>query len=165
MSWVSRFIYANWNYLMGGLVLMMVFICGVQIGESRIQREWNAEKLRVALVVAKQEQRAADVQQSQTQINREISNEYAKNSKALASRLPSLRPVGVCSSTPICAGSVPTVSEAPAGAASISADALSLTAGDTGAVSCAQLSKDAAQTTLMLLEVQRWYQQQAALAR
>ncbi len=67
MSWISRFIYANWNYLMGGLVLLMVFICGVQIGESRIQREWNAEKLRVALVVAKQEQRAADVQQSQSQ--------------------------------------------------------------------------------------------------
>lgn len=60
MSWASRFIYANWNYLMGGLVLLMVFICGVQIGESRIQREWNSEKLRVALVVAKQEQHVAD---------------------------------------------------------------------------------------------------------
>lgn len=165
MNWFTRFIFANWNYLMGGLVLLMVFICGVQIGESRIQREWNAEKLRVALVVAKQEQRAADVQQSQSQINREISNEYAKNSKALASRLPSLRSVGVCSSPPISAGSVPTLSEAPPGAASLPADALSLTAGDAGAVSCAQLSKDAAQTTLMLLEVQRWYEQQAALAR
>lgn len=163
MSWVSRFIYANWNYLLGGLVLLMVFICGVQIGESRIQREWNAEKLRVALVVAKQEQRAADVQQSQSLINQEISNEYAKNSKALGSRLPSPRPVGVCSSAPISAGSVSTVSEAPAGAASIPADALSLTAGDAGAVSCAQLSKDAAQTTLMLLEVQRWYQKQSAI--
>lgn len=163
MNWFTRFIFANWNYLMGGLVLLMVLICGVQIGESRIQREWNAEKLRVALVVAKQEQRAADVQQSQSQINREISNEYAENSKVLGSRLPILSPVGVCSSTPINAGSVPTVSEAPAGAASIPADALSLTAGDAGAVSCAQLSKDAAQTTLMLLEVQRWYQKQLAI--
>ena len=163
MSWVSRFIYANWNYLLGGLVLLMVFICGVQIGETRVQREWNAEKLRVALVVAKQEQRAADVQQSQSLINQEISNEYAKNSKALGSRLPSPRPVGVCSSAPISAGSVSTVSEAPAGAASLPADALSLTAGDAGAVSCARLSKDAAQTTLMLLEVQRWYQKQSAI--
>jgi len=163
MSWVSRFIYANWNYLLVGLVLLLVFICGVQIGEAHVQREWNAEKLRAAQVAAKQEQRAADVQQSQSQINREISNEYAKNSKALGSRLPGLRPVGVCSSTPISVGSVPTVSEAPAGATSISADALSLTAGDAGAVSCAQLSKDAAQTTLMLLEVQRWYQKQLAI--
>lgn len=120
MSWVSRFIYANLNYLLGGLVLLMVFICGVQIGEARVQREWNAEKLRAALVAAKQEQRAADVQQSQSQINQEISNEYAKNAKALGSRLPGLRPVGVCISAPISAGSVPTVSEAPAGAASLS---------------------------------------------
>ncbi|MGV0962035.1 MAG: hypothetical protein ACOYB1_19585 [Limnohabitans sp.] len=163
MSWVSRFIYANLNYLLGGLVLLMVFICGVQIGEARVQREWNAEKLRAALVAAKQEQRAADVQQSQSQINQEISNEYAKNAKALGSRLPGLRPVGVCISAPISAGSVPTVSEAPAGAASLPADALSFTAGDAGAVSCAQLSKDAAQTTLMLLEVQRWYQKQSAI--
>lgn len=163
MNWFTRFIFANWNYLMGGLVLLMVFICGVQIGESRIQREWNSEKLRMALVVAKQEQRAADVQQSQSQINREISNEYARNSKALGSRLPGLCPVGVCSSTPICAGSLPTVSEAPTGVASLPTDALSLTAGDAGAVSCAQLSKDAAQTTLMLLEVQRWYQKQSAI--
>lgn len=163
MNWFTRFIFTNWNYLLGGLVLLMVFICGVQIGEARVQREWNAEKLRAALVAAKQEQRAADVQQSQSQINQEISNEYAKNSKALGSRLPSLRPVGVCSSAPISAGSVPTVSEAPAGAASLPADALSLTAGDAGAVSCAQLSKDAAQTTLMLLEVQRWYQKQSAI--
>ena len=163
MNWFTRFIFANWNYLMGGLLLVMVLICGVQIGEVRVQREWNAEKLRAALVTAKQEQRAADVQQSQSQINQEISNEYAKNSKALGSRLPSLRPVGVCRSAPISAGSVPTVSEAPAGAASLPADALSFTAGDAGAVSCAQLSKDAAQTTLMLLEVQRWYQKQSAI--
>ena len=163
MNWFTRFIFANWNYLMGGLVLLMVLICGVQIGETRVHREWNAEKLRAALVVAKQEQRAADLQQSQSQINQEISNEYAKNSRLLGSRLPGIRPVGVCSSTPISAGSVPTVSEAPAGAASIPADALSLTAGDAGAVSCAQLSKDAAQTTLMLLEVQRWYQKQSAI--
>ena len=163
MNCIARFIFVNWNYLMGGLLLLMVLICGVQIGEARVQREWNAEKLRASLVAAKQEQRAADVQQSQSQINQEISNEYAKNSKALGSRLPGLRPVGVCSSAPISAGSVSTVSEAPAGAASLPADALSLTARDAGAVSCAQLSEDAAQTTLMLLEVQRWYQKQSAI--
>lgn len=163
MNWFTRFILANWNCLMGGLVLLMVFICGVQIGESRIQREWNAEKLRVALVVAKQEQRAADVQQSQSQINQEISNEYAKNSKALGSRLPSPRPVGVCSSAPISAGSVSTVSEATAGAAPARTDSLPTPKGDAGEVSCEQLSKDAAQTTLMLMEVQRWYREQSAI--
>jgi hypothetical protein len=160
MNWLTKFIFANWNYLMGGLVLLMVFICGVQIGESRINREWSAEKLRTALVVAKQEQRAADLQQSQSQINQEISNEYAKNSRLLGNRSLGLGSVGVCDSATASAGSMPTVSEASAGAASLSADALSLAAGDAGSVSCAQLSKDAAQTTLMLLEVQRWYELQ-----
>jgi len=160
LNWLTKFIFANWNYLLGGLVLLMVFICGIQIGESRINREWNAEKLRVARVVAKQEQRAADIRQSQTQINQEISNEYAKNSRLLGKRSLGLGSVGVCDSATASAGSVPTVSEASAGAASLSADALSLTAGDAGSVSCAQLSKDATQTTLMLLEVQRWYELQ-----
>lgn len=163
MNWLTKFAFANWNYLMGVLVLLMVFICGVQIGESRIQREWNAEKLRVALVVAKQEQRAADVQQSQSQINQEISNDYAKKSRILGNRLPDLRSVGVCNSAPVYAGSVPPISEASAGAASPSTDTLSLAVGDARSVSCDQLSKDASQTTLMLLEVQRWYQEQSAL--
>ncbi len=157
MSWVSRFIYANWNYLMGGLVLLMVFICGVQIGESRIHREWNAEKLRVALVVAKQEQRAADVQQSQSQINQEISNEYAKKSKFLADRQPDSRTGGVCNLPATGGGCLPPVSEAPARAAPARSDPLSATQEDAGDVSCEQLSKDAAQTTLILTELQRWY--------
>ena len=165
MNWFIRFIFTNWNYLLGGLVLLMVFICGVQIGEARVQREWNAEKLRAALVAAKQEQRAADVQQSQSQINQEISNEYAKNSKALGSRLPSLRPVGVCNSAPVCAGSVPSISESSAGAASSTTDTLSLAVGDTRSMSCKQLELDAAQATLMLIEIQRWYEKQSTLNR
>ena len=161
MSWVSRFIYANWNYLLGGLVLLMVFICGVQIGEARVQREWNAEKLRAALVAAKQEQRAADLQQSQSQINQEISNDYAKKSRILGSRLPDPRSVGVCNSAPVYAGSVPAISEVAAGTASTAAYALPAPNGGAGAVTCAQLSEDAAQTTLLLVELQRWYELQS----
>ena len=163
MNWFTRFIFANWNYLMGGLVLLMVFICGVQIGESRIQREWNAEKLRVALVVAKQEQRAADVQQSQSQINREISNEYAKKSKFLADRQPDSRAGGVCNVPPTGGRDLPAVPETPAGAAPARTDSLPASSGDAREVSCEQLSKDAAQTTLMLMEVQRWYREQSAI--
>ena len=163
MNWLNRFMLANWSHILDALLLLLALLCGMQMGESRVQKAWDAEKQKIALAQARQEQHVADVRQSQTQISQEISNEYAKNSKALGSRLPSPRPVGVCSSAPISAGSVPTVSEAPAGAASPPADALSLTAGDAGAVSCAQLSKDAAQTTLMLLEVQRWYQKQSAI--
>jgi hypothetical protein len=165
MNWLTKFIFANWNYLMGGLVLLMVFICGVQIGESRINREWNAEKLRVALVVAKQEQRAADIRQSQTQINQGISNDYAKNSKVLASRHPVSRLIGVCDCAAVSGNSVPAVSDAAQGAAVPATYALFASDADARGVSCEQLEKDAAQTTLMLLEVQRWYQKQSALSQ
>jgi hypothetical protein len=163
LNWLTKFIFANWNYLLGGLVLLMVFICGVQIGESRINREWNAEKLRVALVVAKQEQRAADIRQSQTQINQDISNDYAKNSKVLAGRQPASRPIGMCDCATTSGNSVPAVPDAAQGAAVPATYALFASDADARGVSCEQLEKDAAQTTLMLLEVQRWYQKQSAL--
>lgn len=163
MNWLTKVILANWNYLLGGLVLLMVFICGVQIGESRINREWSAEKIKAALVVAKQEQRVEDIRQSQTQINQGISNDYAKNSKVLASRQPVSRPIGMCDCATVSGNSVPAISDAAQRAAVPAADALFASDGDAKGMSCKQLEIDAAQTTLMLLEVQRWYQKQSAL--
>jgi len=163
MNWLTKFILGNWNYLLGGLVLLMVFVCGVQIGESRINREWNAEKLRVALVVSKQEQRVADIHQSQTQINQDISNDYAKNSKVLAGRQYVSRPIGMCDCATTSGNSVPAVPDASQGAAVHATYALFASDADARGVSCEQLEKDAAQTTLMLLEVQRWHQKQSDL--
>ncbi len=163
MNWLTKFIFAHWNFLMGGLVLLMVFICGVQVGESRINREWNAEKLREVLVVAKQEQRVADIRQSQTQINQDISNDYAKNSMALAGRQSASRPIGMCDCATTSGSSVPAVPDAAQRAAVPATDALFASDGDAKGMSCEQLEIDAAQTTLMLLEVQQWYQKQSAL--
>ncbi len=163
MNWLTKFILGNWNYLLGGLVLLMVFICGVQVGESRINREWHSEKLRAALVVAKQEQRVEDIRQSQTQINQGISNNYAKNSKVLAGRQSDSRPNGMCDYATTSGNSVPAISDAAQRAAVPAADALFASDGDAKGMSCEQLEIDAAQTTLMLLEVQRWYQKQSAL--
>lgn len=163
MNWLTKFIFAHWNYLMGGLLLLMVFICGVQVGESRINREWHSEKLRAALVVAKQEQRVEDIRQSQTQFNQEISNDYAKNSKVLAGRQSDSRPVGMCDYATTRGNSVPAISDDAKRAAVPATDALFAPDADARGVSCEQLEIDAAQTTLMLLEVQRWYQKQSAL--
>lgn len=165
MTWLTKYAFAKWNYLMGGLVLLLVFICGVQIGESRIQREWSAAKLRLAMVVAKQEQHAADLQQSQSQINQEILNDYTEKSKILGSRMSDLRYVGMCNSAPVCAGSLPSISESSAGAASSTTDTLSIAVGDARSMSCKQLELDAAQATLMLIEIQRWYEKQSTLNR
>ncbi len=164
MNWITKFIFGNWSYLMGGLVLLMVFICGVQIGESRINREWSAEKLRAALVIAKQEQRVADMRQSQTQINQDISHDYTKNAKVLAGRQPVSRSFGMCHCATTSGNSVPAVSDAAQGAAVPASNALFASDGDAKGVSCDQLETDAAQTTLMLLEVQRWHQKQSALS-
>jgi hypothetical protein len=161
VNWLSRVILPNLTWVTAGLVFLIALICGWQIGEARVQREWNAEKLRAALVVARQTQQVADAQQSQNQINHAISNEYEKNSKILASRLSSLSPIGVCNCATASARVVPAIPEATAGTTSATSYALPPSDGDAGKLTCAQLSKDATKTTLMLREMQRWYQNQS----
>ena len=151
---------------MGGLVLLMVLICGGLIGEAHIQREWNAEKLRAALIVAKQEQRAADVQQSQSQINQEISNEFQKKKDILAGLRPALRggDVGLRIQPSHDPSTLPAVSAIAAGVEAGTADAVPDSAGHANSIQCEQLAQDAAQTTLMVLELQQWHARQAAAA-
>jgi hypothetical protein len=157
MSWLSRFMLANWSHVLGALILLISLLFGMQIGASRIQKEWDAEKQKIALTQARQEQRVADVRQTQAQVTQEISNEYAKRSKLLADRQPDSRTGGVCNIPSAGGRDLSAVPEAPAGAAPARSDPLPASSGDAGAVSCEQLSKDAAQTTLMLTELQRWY--------
>ncbi len=94
----------------------------------------------------------------QTQINQEITNDFLKKSKLLAERLPDPRVVGVCNVPSAGGGDLSAVAGTTGRAAPARTDPLPATSGDTGSVSCEQLSKDAAQTTLMLVEIQRWIQ-------
>ena len=156
MNWLNRFMLANWSHILDALLLLLALLCGMQMGESRVQKAWDAEKQTIALAQARQEQHVADVRQSQTQITQEISNEYAKRSKLLADRHTDSR-VGGVRNIPTAGGrDLPSVPEAPAGTAPARTDRVSAAPGDAGEVSCEQLSKDAAQTTLMLVEIQRW---------
>jgi hypothetical protein len=163
MNWLNRFLLANWSWLMDGLLLLMALIIGIQVGESHVHKEWNAEKTKNAESVAKLEQHVVDVKLMQTQINQEISNDFLKKSKHLAERLPDPRFVGVCNIPTAGGRDLPAVAESPAGAAQTRSDPLPAPSGDSGAVSCEQLSKDAAQTTLMLVELQRWYREQSMI--
>ena len=163
MNWINRFLLANWSQIFDALLLTMALLCGIQIGESRVQKAWDAEKQKIAQVQAKQEQHVADVRQSQLQISQEISNEYAKRSKLLADRQPYSRAGGVCNVPATGGRDLPAVPETPAGAAPARSDHLLASSGDAGEMSCEQLSKDAAQTTLMLVEVQRWYREQSVI--
>jgi hypothetical protein len=163
MNWLNRFLLANWSHIFDALLLTMALLCGMQVGESRVQKDWDAEKQKIALAQARQEQRVADVRLTQSQITQEISNEYAKRSKLLADRQPDAHVGGVCNITTAGGRELSAVSEATAGAAPFRTDSLSTPKGDAGEVSCEQLSRDAAQTTMMLVEVQRWYREQSSI--
>ncbi|MBD8051751.1 hypothetical protein [Limnohabitans radicicola] len=156
MNWLNRFLLANWSHILDALLLLIALLCGMQMGESRVQKAWDAEKQKIALAQARQEQHVADVRLTQSQITQEISNEYAKRSKLLADRQPDSRTGGVCNFPATSGSDLPSIPKAPAGAASARSDSLSAPSGDAWEVSCEQLSKDAEQTTLMLLEIQRW---------
>ena len=160
MNWINRFLLANWSHIFDALLLTMALLCGIQIGESRVQKAWDAEKQKTALAQVRQEQHVADVRLNQSQITQEISNEYAKRSKLLADRQPDSRAGGVCNVPATGGRDLPAVPKAPAGAVPTRSDPLPAPSGDAGEVSCEQLSKDAALTTLMLIEIQRWYELQ-----
>jgi hypothetical protein len=163
MNWINRFLLSNWSHIFDALLLTMALLCGIQIGESRVQKAWDAEKQLISQAQAKQKQHVADVRLTQSQITEEISNEYAKRSKLLADRQLDSRVGGVCNVPAASGRDLSAVSEAPAGAASARSDPLSAPSGDAREVSCEQLSRDAAQTTLMLVEVHRWYREQSAI--
>ena len=163
MNWLNRFLLANWSHILNALLLLMALLCGMLMGESRVQKAWDAEKQKIALAQARQEQHVADVRLTQSQITQEISNEYAKRSKLLADRQPDSRAGGVCNVAATGGRDLPAVPEAPARTAPARTDPLPAPQGDVGQVSCEQLSKDAAQTTLMLVEMQQWHAKQASV--
>ena len=161
MRWFNRFLLANWSHILDAILLLTALLCGMQMGESRVQKAWDAEMQKSAQAQAKQDEHVADVRQSQLQISQEISREFAKSSKLLADRQPDNHINGVCN-VPTAAGwDLSAVSEASVGAAPASTDPLPSPQGDAVAVSCEQLRKDAAQTTLMLTALQRWYELQS----
>ena len=165
MNWLNRFLLANWSWLMDGMLLLMALIIGIQVGESHVHKEWNAEKTKNAEIVAKLEQHVVDVKLMQNQINQEISNDFVKKSKLLAERLPDPHFVGVCNIPTSGGKDLSAIPESSSRADGTSANPLPVTQGNTGWVSCEQLSKDAAQTTLMLDELQRWQKQQEIITK
>ena len=163
MNWINRFLLANWSHIFDALLLTIALLSGIQIGESRVQKAWEAEQKKIALAQAKQEQYVADVRLSQSQISQEISNEYEKSSKLLSDRRPDTRFGGMCNVAATSGRDMPPVPETSARAARACTDPLPAPSGDAGEVSCARLASDAAQTTLMLEEMQRWYLEQSAI--
>ena len=164
MNWFTRFLPGHWRSILGGVLLLLALIFGIQIGQSSVQRAWDAEKLQAALAQAKQEQHVADTLNAQKTINQEISNEFQTKKGLLAGLRPALRSddVGLRVQPSQDPGSLPIVSAIAAGIAAASTDALSDSAGLATGISCEQLARDAAETTLMVLELQQWHARQSA---
>ncbi len=156
MSWIRAFVDLNKSLLLKGLLLLMAFLLGLQMGESRLQRQWDAEKQNVQIAQAKQEQHAADVARVQNQISKEISDDYRKKSDLLAHRDVVHGPEWVRYKSETSSGSLSAVSTASQRVEGQTSDMVSAASHDGVEVSCSQLIKDSEQTTLMLFEIQRW---------
>ena len=153
-----------WRLIGVAALALAVFAGGYRYGEQRITAQWDAEKAAQAQAAAKQAAQVSAVTTHQSTINQEILNEF-ENEKAeivadrrhLLARVP--RRVRHHAATHSSA-----VPEVPAGAARVdaaSADAVPAAGQQDAAATCNQLAEDAAQTTLMVVEFQRWYREQA----
>lgn len=164
MNWITRFLLNHWISILSVFLLFMALIFGIQIGQSRVQHAWDVEKQQAALIQAKQEQRVADTVHAQKTINQEISNEFQTKKSLLAGLRPVFRggDVGLRIQSSHDPGSLPIVPATAAGIAAVSTDALPDPPGLATGISCEQLARDAAETTLMVLELQQWHAKQSA---
>lgn len=164
MNWFTRFLLGHWSSIFGGFLLLVALIFGIQIGQTRVQRAWNAEKQQAALIQAKQEQRVADTVHAQKTINQEISNEFQTKKGMLAGLRPALRgsDVGLRIQPSRDPDTMPIVPTTASGIAAAPTDAVPDSAGLATGISCEQLVRDSAETTLMVLELQQWHARQSA---
>jgi hypothetical protein len=163
MNWLARLLISNWTLVLVSIVLLGVWLSGVWVGEGRTQRAWDAERHQVTLAQAREEQKSADIKRSQEQINHEISNEFNQRSAQLAADWQFGGFVRLRSRPEANGERVSAVPATPRSIADVASNPVPVTSGDEGSVNCEQLSKDAAQTTLMFLEIQRWYELQSKI--
>lgn len=165
-----------WRLIGVGAVISMLFVGGCQFGEKRgeqrVMARWDAEKAATAQVVARQAEQVAAVTAHQSTINQEISNDLQKSKAALAAErghvfdraAPAIARRLRDDSAAGRASAVPEVSGAAAGTDANPADLVPAAGQLAVSATCEKLAEDAAQTTLMLVEFQRWYSHQKNLS-
>ena len=152
-----------WRLIAAGVLAAVLFAGGCQFGANRVTAKWDAEKAATAEAVAKQAEHVAAVTVQQSTINQEISNEFQKAKAAISTdRLHLLArvPKRVRVDAPDHPGPVPAVPGIAARTDAAAADPVPAT-DRTAATACEKLAEDAALTTLMIVEFQRWYREQA----
>ena len=145
-----------WRLIAAGVLAAVLFAGGCQFGAKRVTAKWDAEKVATGEAVAKQAEHVSAVTVQQSTINQEISNDFQKAKAAITAdrqRLLARVPVRVRVDAADSAGPVPAV---PVAATRVDA----ATADPIPSVVCEKLAEDAALTTLMVVEFQRWYREQ-----
>ena len=145
-----------WRLIGASVLATVLFAGGCQFGTNYVTAKWDAEKAATAEAVAKQAEHVAAVTVQQSTINQEISNEFQKAKTAIAAdRLHLLArvPVRVRIEATDHPSPVPAVPVIAARTDAATADPVS-------AAVCEKLAEDAALTTLMVVEFQRWYREQ-----
>jgi hypothetical protein len=145
-----------WRLIAAGVLAAVLFAGGCQFGADRVTAKWDAEKVATSQVVAKQAEHVAAVTVQQSTINQEISNDFQKAKVAISAdrqHLLARVPQRVRVDATDHPDPVPAVPGVAAGVDAATADPVS-------AAACEKLAEDAAQTTLMVVEFQRWYQEQ-----
>ena len=146
-----------WRSIGAGVLAAVLFAGGCQFGANRVTAKWDAEKASTAQTVAKQAERVAAVTVQQSTINQEISNEFQKAKAAISAdrqHLLARVPVRVRVEAADSTGPVPAVPVAATRTDAATADPIPSTV-------CEKLAEDAALTTLMVVEFQRWYRELA----
>ncbi len=152
-----------WRLIGGAVLAAVLFAGGCQFGAYRVIAKWDAEKVATAQVVAKQAEHIAAVTVRQSTVNQEISNEFQKAKAAIsADRLHLLArvPVSVRIDAPDSAGPVPAVPDDATRTDAATADPVPATERSGPINACEKLAEDAALTTLMVVEFQRWHERQ-----
>ena len=152
-----------WRVVLRLLLCLAGFISGFALGQRHVQQAWNAERLQQQAETLQQSLQVAQLQTQQERINQKISTDYETQKSMLARRTPLLRygALSLCIPPSNAAGPMPAMAEPAPGADPTPTNAVPDPARGAGAISCDQVARDAADTTLMLLSFQRWYAEQA----
>ena len=153
-----------WRLIGAAALALAVFVGGYRYGERHVTARWDAEKAAQARAVARQAAQVAAVTTHQSTIDQEISNEFqTEKARIVADRRHLLArvPRRVRHHAATHSGPVPEVPPAAARTDAASANPVPAAGQQANAASCNQLAGDAAQTTLMVVEFQQWYREQA----
>ena len=153
-----------WRLIGVASLALAVFAGGYRYGEQHVTARWDAEKAAQAQAVARQAAQVAAVTTHQTTIDQEISNEFETEKAAIVAdrhHLLARVPRRVRHHATAHSGPVPEVPAAAARTDAAPADAVPAAGQAAASATCEKLAEDAAQTTLMVVEFQRWYREQA----